>query len=280
MPLPYLGITTFTALLVISAIWTLLPQSLNVSWCAALWLVWLGYQGRTGRKSAVPFPDEWHSWQGGWWCARGRWRRSAKGNVWQNSDEGPEPRGRSDPPSCMSGHGLPPACSFLPHHPRLVAGWLQGRSDPSENKPTKKRKISCPTSLLIQLHSSCTAAKSDARATRDVQGPGKGREQGSVTAPVPGKAAAAGTSYRSIIWKPYPSFVWAKFPEPVLLATADSARWKAHWGMLMLSQQRHVLCPVSHPMWQGWEGCDQTAVTQLAMLLKVLDMHVNSMLRF
>lgn len=145
-----------------ASLWTLLLQTLNVSWCAPMWPVWLGYWGRRGRKSVVPLPDEWHSLQRGWWCARGRWRRSVKGKVWQDGDEGPEPWGQSAPPSCTSGHGPPPACSSLPHHPHLASGWLQGKlaqlSNPTENKsPPRKKTYFQPDQLAPpapqQLHS-------------------------------------------------------------------------------------------------------------------------------
>lgn len=204
-----------------------------------------------------------------------------KGKVWQNSDEGLEPRGWSAPPSSISGRGPPPACSSLLHHPHLASGWLQGklgqRSDPTENKSTKKRKDSCPSSLLIQLRNSCTAAKSDARAARDVQGPGKGRERGSATLPLPGKAAAAGTSYQSVTWKPYPPFVWAKFPESVLQAAPDRKLTEECWccpskgksGALSVTECGGDGKDVTKQLSPGWRCCSRS-----------FNMHVNSMSRF
>ncbi|EOB08105.1 hypothetical protein Anapl_07586 [Anas platyrhynchos] len=73
-------------------------------------------------------------------------------------------------PGCV----LPPEGSSLPITFQRLGDWTVRWT--SQLIPWKRRKTSCQTRLLIQLCSSCTVAKSDARTVRDVQGAGMGRE--------------------------------------------------------------------------------------------------------
>lgn len=180
-----------------------------------------------------------------------------KGKVWQSGDEGLEPQRQSATSSCISGH-VSPVCPSLPCHRCLASQWLQAKldqwSDSVENKSTKKRTVSCLTSLLIQLHSSCTAAVSDARAVMARQGAG---ERDSVTVPLLGKAAALGASDHSVTQGTQLSLVWAEFLESMQLATPNGKLTEECW----CCPSTGVSCALSFP-WCGGTGEDVT--TQLS----------------